>query len=48
MEMGKRYAGKTFIDFLGKNPHEVTLNEEGWGEFTTPAGSVSVWIEKQG
>jgi alpha-amylase len=48
MEMGKRYSGKTFIDFLGKNQHEVTLNEDGWGEFSTPAGSVCVWIEKQG
>jgi len=48
MEMGKRYSGKTFIDFLGKNQHEVTLNEDGWGEFTAPAGSVSVWIEKLG
>ena len=47
MEIGKRYAGKKFIDMLGKNPAEVEINRDGWGEFFAPAGSVSVWIEKQ-
>jgi len=46
MEVGKRYAGKKFIDMLGKNPGEVEINEDGWGNFFAPAGSVSVWIEK--
>ncbi len=46
MEIGKRYAGKKFIDFMGKNPAEVEINGDGWGEFFAPAGSVSVWIEK--
>jgi alpha-amylase len=46
MEIGKRYAGKRFIDFLGKNPGEVEINEDGWGNFFAPGGSVSVWIEK--
>lgn len=46
MEIGNRYAGKNFIDLLGKNPAEVEINDEGWGNFFAPAGSVSVWIEK--
>jgi len=46
MEIGKRYAGKKFIDLLGKNSSEVEINEDGWGNFFAPAGSVSVWIEK--
>jgi alpha-amylase len=46
MEMGKRYSGKVFIDMMGKNPGEVQINEEGWGEFYAPAGSLSVWISK--
>jgi alpha-amylase len=46
MEVGKRYAGKTFIDLLQKNDAEVSINEDGWGEFFAPAGSLSVWIEK--
>ncbi|MEO6682807.1 MAG: alpha-amylase [Ginsengibacter sp.] len=46
MEIGKRYAGKKFIDLLGKNPAEIEIGEEGWAEFYAPAGSVSVWVEK--
>ncbi len=26
MEMGKRYAGKKFVDLLGKNPSEIEIN----------------------
>lgn len=47
MEIGQRYAGKTFIDMLQKNPAEVIINEGGWGEFFCNAGSVSVWIVKE-
>jgi len=43
MEIGKGHAGKTFTDHLGKYPGEVTINEEGQGEFHVGAGSVSVW-----
>lgn len=46
MEIGKRYAGKTFIDMLGKVQNEVQINEEGWADFNCLGGSVSVWIEK--
>lgn len=46
MEIGRRYAGKTFIDFLGKMTTEVQINDDGWGNFLAPAGSVSVWVEK--
>lgn len=46
MEIGKRYAGKKFIDMMEKNPAEVEINNDGWGNFFAPAGSVSVWIEK--
>ncbi|MEO6838121.1 MAG: alpha-amylase [Ginsengibacter sp.] len=47
MEIGKRYTGKKFVDMLGKNPAEIEIKGDGWGEFFAPAGSVSVWIEKQ-
>lgn len=46
MEMGKRYAGKKFIDMMEKNPAAIEINQEGWVEFFIPAGSVSVWVEK--
>lgn len=47
MEIGKPHAGKIFVDYLEKHPAEVTINEDGWGEFHVPAGSVSVWVEKK-
>ena len=47
MEIGKQHSGKTFIDFLGKHPAEVVINEEGWGEFYVPAGSIAVWVQKK-
>jgi alpha-amylase len=46
MEIGKRHAGKVFVDYLHKRNEEITIDENGWGEFLCPAGSVSVWVEK--
>lgn len=46
MEIGKRYAGKIFVDMLQKHQAEVTIDENGWGEFFANAGSVCVWILK--
>lgn len=46
MKMGSHHAGKTFIDFLGKYPGEIVLDEEGCAEFHVPAGTVSIWISK--
>jgi alpha-amylase len=46
MEIGKRFAGNTFIDLLKNHPGEVTINDEGRGEFQVRAGSVSVWVKK--
>lgn len=43
MEMGAQFAGKTFTDCLGHLEHQVTIDENGWGEFLCDAGSVSVW-----
>ena len=43
MEMGTAYAGKTFRDLLGHLSEEITIAEDGWGEFRCPAGGVSVW-----
>lgn len=46
MEIGKHFAGKTFIDVLGKRSEEICIDENGYGEFYCNAGSVSVWIKK--
>jgi alpha-amylase len=46
MEVGRRYVGKTFVDFLKKHPAEVIIDENGFAEFYVQGGSVSVWVEK--
>lgn len=47
MEIGKRHAGKIFVDYLQKHPAEIKVNEEGWAMFLAPPGGVSVWVEKK-
>ncbi|MXV37909.1 alpha-amylase [Flavobacteriaceae bacterium Ap0902] len=47
MEMGHGYAGKVFIDVTGNRQEEVTVNDDGWGDFHCPAGGVSVWVLKE-
>ena len=44
MEMGPAFAGKKMIDALGHVQQEITIGEDGWGEFICEAGSVSVWV----
>lgn len=46
MEIGRRYAGRVFVDMLQKHPAEITIDTEGRAEFFVTAGSVSVWIQK--
>jgi len=47
MEMGKKFAGKTFVDLLKKHPGEIIINTEGWGRYHVSPGSVSVYVEKK-
>ncbi|MGQ7857228.1 alpha-amylase domain-containing protein [Pedobacter sp. WC2501] len=47
-EIGKHFAGKTFVDALGYRQQEVVIDENGWAEFYCNAGSVSVWVLKVG
>ncbi|MDP4131453.1 MAG: alpha-amylase [Bacteroidota bacterium] len=44
MNMGKRYAGKPFADFLQNHKGLVTLDKNGKGKFLVPPESVSVWV----
>ncbi len=46
MEMGKQYAHKIFVDALLKCTDEVTINQEGYGDFKCQPGSVSIWVVK--
>lgn len=33
MEVGKQHAGEKWTDVLGWHEGEVTIDEEGWGDF---------------
>jgi alpha-amylase len=44
MEIGKKFQGQHFTDYLGNSPVDVVIDEDGVGEFHVPGGSVSVWI----
>ncbi|HVS96920.1 MAG TPA: alpha-amylase, partial [Puia sp.] len=46
MEVGKRHAGKQFVDWLKQCPGQVTIDQDGKGEFHARGGSVSVWVEE--
>jgi alpha-amylase len=43
MEMGKKFAGMQFHDALGICQETVTIDADGFGEFRTEGGNVSVW-----
>ncbi len=46
MEVGKKFAGQEFYDATEKIVEPVLVDEEGFGEFPTEGGSVSVWVPK--
>jgi alpha-amylase len=43
--MDVRRPNRKFIDLTGHQPQPIVTNGDGWGCFTCPAGSVSVWVE---
>jgi alpha-amylase len=47
MEIGKRFSGKSFSNLLNEGESDITINDEGWGEFTVSAGTVAVWVQKE-
>lgn len=47
MEIGKKFASKTFVDFLKNSPEEIVIDENGWAEFLVKSGKVAVWVQKQ-
>ena len=43
MFVGQEWANQTFVDLLENHQGQVTINEEGYGQFPVSAASVSVW-----
>ena len=46
MYVGNQNIGKVYIDYLGNCEEEVTIDEEGCGNFLVKTRSVSVWVKK--
>ena len=46
MYIGEEFAGKIFIDTLGHCDDEVSIDQEGYGNFKVKEKSTSVWAEK--
>ena len=46
MYIGRKFAGKEFIDSLSNCEDVVTIDEEGFGVFKVKGKSVSVWTLK--
>ena len=47
MEMGRRFAGQTFICAIG-DQSPVTIDRDGWGEFAVRDGGCSVYVPAAG
>jgi len=47
MEVGAKFAGKTFVDAMQYVDEEIVISDEGWAEFKVNPGSVSVWVLKK-
>ena len=43
MFVGQEWANQTFVDLLENHQGQVTIDEEGYGQFPVSAASVSVW-----
>lgn len=46
MEVGKAHAGEQWTDLLGWYQEDVTLNDDGWGEFKCHAKSIGIWVKR--
>ena len=46
MSLGKEHQGEVWHEITGSIPEEVTLDEEGNGEFSVAARNIAVWIKK--
>ena len=46
MSLGKEHQGEVWHEITGSIPEEVTLDEEGNGEFSVAVRNIAVWIKK--
>ncbi len=46
MYVGSQHSGETWTDTMGNSTASVTINNDGWGEFHTDGGAVSIYINQ--
>ena len=46
MQIGQKFSGKVFIDYLQNHTAEVSVDDDGNGTFEVAPGSVCVWVLK--
>ena len=46
MYVGNQNVGEIYIDALGNCQEEITIDEDGCGNFNVKAKSVSIWVKK--
>ena len=46
MDVGEDQAGKVYVELTGENENEVTIDEDGFGEFEVGPGTLCCWAEK--
>lgn len=46
MQIAGAEPGQIFVDYLGNNEAEVTIEDDGWSEFPVSPGSISAWVLK--
>lgn len=47
MQIASASPGQVYVDFLGNNEAEVTIEDEGWATFPVSPGSISTWVLKE-
>lgn len=47
MFVGEEEKGKTYVDLSGNNDSEVTIDQDGNGNFQVGPGSISYWVDKE-
>jgi len=45
MKVGREHAGEEWTDILGWHQGVAKIAEDGWGDFSCSAESVSIWVK---
>lgn len=46
MFVGEMHKGEVWTDVLGWESSEITISDDGWGDFVCPGISCAVWVRR--